>query len=72
MVARSVKPAELKWNTDTQKGMQEVIGKLELREVWDLKEVRPWHEVSADAKRRQEKTHLGAVLDLCGERFRVA
>ena len=30
--------------------------------------VRPWAEVSADAKRRQEKAHLGHVLGICVER----
>ena len=62
MVARSVKPAELKWNTDAQTRMQEGTDKLELREVWDLKGVRQWADVSADAKRRNEKAHLGNVL----------
>ena len=65
MVARSVKPAELKWNIDAQKRMQEEIDKLELREVWNLKEVRQWADVSADAKRRNEKAHLGDVLAIC-------
>lgn len=55
MVARSVKPAEPKWNTDAQERMQEDIDRLELREVWNLKEVRQWADVSADAKRRNEK-----------------
>ena len=47
--------------------MQEEIDKLELREVWDLKGVRQWADVSADAKRRHEKTHLGIVLGICLE-----
>ena len=68
MVARSVKPAELKWNTDAKKQMQVEIDKLEEREVWDLKGVRPWHEVSAEAKRRQEKPHLGNVFGICVEK----
>ena len=68
MVARSVKPAELKWNTDAQHRRQEEIDKLELREVGDLEGVRQWADVSADAKRRNEKAHLGHVLGICVEK----
>ena len=68
MVARPVRPAELKSNKNAQAKMQEEIDKLVKRDVWDLSGVRSWRDVATEARSKGHKAHRGNVFGICVEK----
>ena len=68
MIARPVRPAELKGNKNAQAKMQEEIDKLVKRDVWDLSGVRSWKDVASEARAKGHKAQRGNVFGICVEK----
>ena len=68
MVARPVRPAELKGNKGAQAKMQEEIDKLVKRGVWNVSGVRSWKDVASEARSKGHKAHRGNVFGICVEK----
>ena len=64
MVARPVRPAELKGNKSAQSKMHEDINKLVKRDVWDISGVGSWKDVASEARSKGHKAHRGNVFGI--------
>ena len=67
-VARAVPKKEVREVEAADKACKAEWHRLELKGCWDVKGVRPWREVKAEANRKGEVIHVGALHELCFEK----
>ncbi len=68
IVARSVKPTELKLNKKTLAAMDKEWSALREVGAWDEKKVRGWADVREEAKKKGIRMHVGVVFGICVEK----
>jgi hypothetical protein len=67
-VARPVTKKEAKANPKAMAALDKEWDKLRKQVCWDESRVREWADVSAEAKRKGTKVHVGRVFDICVEK----
>ena len=67
MVARPVKPAEVKQNPAAYESMRVDYGRL-AGKCWNHSTVREWSAVSAEARHKDAKVHIASVFGVCVEK----
>jgi hypothetical protein len=68
VVARSVKPKELKLNKKALAAMEKEWSALREVGAWEEKRVREWADVREEAKRKSIRMHVGMVFGICVEK----
>ena len=68
MVARPVGRKELLSNPKAQASLDVEWDKLIKKKAWDMASVREWNDVSAEAKKKGKKAHVGKVFEICVEK----
>ena len=68
LVARPVSKSEIESEPEAKDSMDSEWNRLKGRGTWDEKGVQEWWRVSGDARRRNQKVHVGRIFGICVEK----
>ena len=67
-VARPVHKSEISTSAGAQAALKKEWDRLRNAGCWDEKRVREWGSVSSDARKADEKAHVGRIFEICVEK----